>query len=521
MDERPLPAGEILGRLIDRVVPLIRQDAELLSSLRTVAERFLALTESPANLSVAADVLPIKPVLSVSDLSATNGAADVNYSTATISSNGPSLPAVNAPQAPVSPLHVALPSSPGIEIPARFRRLLAAESDLELIETRCKLKADGARWAAARERSLRDGADFYTEIEPKDRELIAAAKNLEDCFLWMNHSSAPIPDDLQLWEDVAGCFEASAMSVALLRQVIENGESYRGFLEKAMDLTAEAQSALRMSVARVDGKPDSDQHRIFQWIRQTVTEEHIFVARYMRLDDPADPTGWNDLQERIGRLEAEIDEIRQKDKNRVKLLKKAQYHARLLAAGKGAEADWKKVIDAVDALVADGMPPSNTDVRDLLAPIIEELPEFEDVPQGFQRVLAEVDRFLATHSPAAKPVAREISPEVRKVADLYQGKTMAIIGGDRRPHAYDALKSSFCLKELIWIETRDHESTDIFVPYIARADIDVVLLAIRWSSHSYGDVKALCDRFGKEFYRLPAGYNPNRVAHQILQHRGV
>jgi hypothetical protein len=33
-------------------------------------------------------------------------------------------------------------------------------------------------------------------------------------------------------------------------------------------------------------------------------------------------------------------------------------------------------------------------------------------------------------------------------------------------------------------------------------------------------VKALCDKYGKEFYRLPAGYNPNQVAHQILQQRG-
>ena len=147
----------------------------------------------------------------------------------------PLVPEAVAPAAP--PQHVPLPSAPGIEIPVGwFRRLIAAESDLQLIEARCRLKAEGARWAAARQRSLRDGADYYTEIEPKDREIISKAKTLEDCFLWMNHSSAPIPADLRLWEDVAGCFEAAAMAVALLRQVIENGEKYRGFLEKAIDL---------------------------------------------------------------------------------------------------------------------------------------------------------------------------------------------------------------------------------------------------------------------------------------------
>jgi hypothetical protein len=44
----------------------------------------------------------------------------------------------------------------------------------------------------------------------------------------------------------------------------------------------------------------------------------------------------------------------------------------------------------------------------------------------------------------------------------------------------------------------------------------VVLLAIRWSSHSFGDVKRFCDQFGKPLVRLPAGYSPNQVAVQIL-----
>ena len=52
------------------------------------------------------------------------------------------------------------------------------------------------------------------------------------------------------------------------------------------------------------------------------------------------------------------------------------------------------------------------------------------------------------------------------------------------------------------------------------APVDAVLLAIRWSSHSYGDVKGICDKYGKEFFRLPAGYNPNQVAHQLLQQKG-
>ena len=111
-----------------------------------------------------------------------------------------------------------------------------------------------------------------------------------------------------------------------------------------------------MAVEMVDGKPDSDQNQMFHWLRQAATEEQIFIARFMRLDDPADPTQWNDLQERIGQLDSEIEEIRQRDKQRVKMLKKAQYHARIIGDGKGTEADWKKVIEAVNTLVSEGMP---------------------------------------------------------------------------------------------------------------------------------------------------------------------
>lgn len=55
---------------------------------------------------------------------------------------------------------------------------------------------------------------------------------------------------------------------------------------------------------------------------------------------------------------------------------------------------------------------------------------------------------------------------------------------------------------------------------MARSDVAAVLLAIRWSSHSYGDVKEYCDKYGKPLVYLTGGYNPNQVAHQILAQVG-
>ena len=495
------PLHITVDALLARLVPLVRQDEELLCTLRVAADEFLRLTASPVAASPVAALTTSKEAI------------------AEVKPIVPDEP-VAPPAPPAPPQHFALPSAPGIEIPISFRRLLNEENNLQLIETRARLKAEGARWAATRDRLLREGANYYTDIEPRDRDIIERARSIENCFLWMNNSSSPVPADLQTWEDVAGCFDAAAMIVVIVRQVIEKGDEYRGFLEKAIDLTAEAQSALRMAVDMVGAKPDSDQLGLFNWLRQMAVEQQVYIQRYMRLDDPADPTKWNDLQERIGRLDGEINAIRQRDKLRTKVLKQGQFHARIIREGKGKDHDWKKVIEAVEGLVAQGTPHSSTEFRDMLMPIADDLPDGVELSEGFQRVLKEVDRHLAAQTVPAPHFLREVSEEVRTAASLYKGKTLVLIGGDRRPNAYEALKSAFGLKELIWISTREHESTDYFIPYIARADVDAVLLAIRWSSHSYGDVKGICDKYGKEFFRLPAGYNPNQVAHQLLQQKG-
>ena len=68
----------------------------------------------------------------------------------------------------------------------------------------------------------------------------------------------------------------------------------------------------------------------------------------------------------------------------------------------------------------------------------------------------------------------------------------------------------------MWIETKEHQSITAFEPAIAEPELALVLLAIRWSSHAFGDVKQYCDRHGKPLVRLPGGYSPNQVAVQIL-----
>jgi hypothetical protein len=71
-----------------------------------------------------------------------------------------------------------------------------------------------------------------------------------------------------------------------------------------------------------------------------------------------------------------------------------------------------------------------------------------------------------------------------------------------------------------WLSTPEHTSFTVFEPDIARPDVAVVVLAIRWANHDYAEVQRYCDKYGKPLVRLRAGYNPNQVAHHVLTQAG-
>ncbi len=105
-------------------------------------------------------------------------------------------------------------------------------------------------------------------------------------------------------------------------------------------------------------------------------------------------------------------------------------------------------------------------------------------------------------------------------ASLLAGQTMILLGGEPRSYAYDTIKSALRLKDLIWIGADEIRSIIDIEPYVARTEVAVVLVAIRWSRHSFGEVGRYCERHGKPMVRLPGGCNPRQVAAQILSQCG-
>jgi hypothetical protein len=155
--------------------------------------------------------------------------------------------------------------------------------------------------------------------------------------------------------------------------------------------------------------------------------------------------------------------------------------------------------------------------------MVDLLPDTIDPPTAFAHVLRQIDRYIALREEAEAgepPRPRTATPELAEAADLLEGTTVVLIGGDRRPQSQRALERELRLAELRWEFSEPHESHFIFEPAISRPETSLVLLAIRWSSHSYENVRALCERYGKPFVRLPGGYNPNQVASQIMTQAG-
>jgi len=161
------------------------------------------------------------------------------------------------------------------------------DDDLSLMAQRCRIKAEGTLWALEREERLRNDADFHEEIRPTDYEIIQRARQVPNCFLWMNQPRDDIWTRAGDYDLIADCFDALAQSLTVLDASLDTGTADQ-FLQ-AVNLAAEAQSALRSAVARVESYPDSDQQMAYHWLRNRANQDRFYIARYMKINDPADP----------------------------------------------------------------------------------------------------------------------------------------------------------------------------------------------------------------------------------------
>jgi hypothetical protein len=400
-------------------------------------------------------------------------------------------------------------SQAGASSLAQQPRRPGADSDWGLIEARCRRKAEAARWVAESERRAREGTASPSSGGHLDAEIAVWAQSLADSFYFASAKNSSNKGGISLLDDVAGCFEAVAESLALAEEPRQQGKGR----ERVLRFVAEAQSALRRALQRLDIQDDVDQGSVYEWLRATAARERVYLNKHMRADDLAEPSEWPSLLARIEQARPG----HRKTPMEASQLELIRHHRTLILEEKGTGQDWPAIIAAVDALISGGMQTSSRDLRELLLPIIDGVPDRDDLPRAFERVIREIDRFLATRpQPSSVLPVTEPAAEVLQVARLLSGRSIVLIGGDRRHDSQEALRKAFGLESVIWIATKEHQSVYSFEPQIARPEVVLVLLAIRWSSHSFGEVRHLCESHGKPLVRLPGGYSPNQVALQIL-----
>lgn len=422
--------------------------------------------------------------------------------------------ATTEPEAVASPADVVVVQEPTQPEPQVQQQ--QESGSLALTAAHCRIKAEGCRWTFKRLGLKAVGADHMVEIAPDDRAILDKAKDIAGCRLWMNSASAPIPDDWSLYETLAGCFEALAAVLTIAASSLEIIDVDRHLHEDFLRLVAEAQSAVREAVRRVGGPTDPDQVEAYWWVRHAAAKAGIFIERYMRDEDPADPTRWKDLLERINGLAEQVEQRTAAIRVQRRLFSKLRYQLEQAVSGDDNH-KWESVARTLDELIRDGVHPSNLEVRDLLLPHVEVIPQIENPPQGFELVLRETRRFqesLVEYSPEED--VTEFIPIIEAAADMLQGRAVVLIGGDFRQAPKEALERSLRLSELVWVPTKHGQPVSSFESYIARPDVAVVLLAIRWASHAFTDVRHICRKYGKPLVRLPGGYSPNQVATQIL-----
>ncbi|KOR31009.1 hypothetical protein TI04_03060 [Achromatium sp. WMS2] len=335
--------------------------------------------------------------------------------------------------------------------------------------------------------------------------------------------------------DLGALFTVCSESCVPLIDLLEDTEfqqdhAFDDYLKDSLALIAEAQSMLRTMLERVNfAYEDPDQKQLFTIVRDVTGLRQIYITRYMKTKDQADPSLWRALRTRVQEFTKKIEikrfqrYIKHLQQQAVKRsLGQISHHINRIRTDGGVEHDWQRIEDALKKWSESGLPTNDERLRDKLSPIAAFLPdrlgsESQQLIRAYlQSWEIDDEEYESDEVITNNQDKNWNNPDIQRVAEWLHGRTIVLIGGEERPPAKAALINAFDLEDVIWISTRPHETLEVFKTSIRRQEVGLVMLAIRWASHAYGNISTFCRQLEKPFIRLPAGYNPRRVAHEII-----
>jgi hypothetical protein len=286
-----------------------------------------------------------------------------------------------------------------------------------------------------------------------------------------------------------------------------------------------------LEVARIQGLFDSDVETLFKLCANHPTYGPSLPARDIHAL-PFDPAAFS---KRIGSIRAGIREEIAREKAPRQALKKLHYHLEKIKDDpSSADSEAPSICAALSAWVGAG----KTLADPLLISSFKFFASPEDIPAALRghelgaKLIAILERPAGAQADSDEGTAeaddeddvddgRYSTHDILAVRNALRGKRIVMIGGDERPQRKKAIIEAFELSELEWVATKPHETHDSLTGPIRDHDTALVLLLIRWSSHSYGEMRDVCAEFEKPLVRLPAGYNPAMIAREVIEQAGA
>jgi len=362
-----------------------------------------------------------------------------------------------------------------------------------------------------------NAARIRQRLTPLDTRSSAAADVYHD---WLEPLFTKATISAPDWLQLAAAYEAVAIVGETLTDALDD-PALAAYRTTGFEFMAEAQSALRAAALRLRPRPDPIQEALFQWLRRRTQADAVFIKRYMRSEDVANPADWRARLERIAVWRDNVEDIVYRRRHERKLV--STLRSQIQQVQRGTVDEWSHAVQTIEALLEHGTPPSSRLLRELLLPHRTALLVEQERSRTIALMLRAWERLPAPPRVDQRPqgsvagsAARE-EPLISQVADLLRNTSVVLIGGDERPRTAQIIVEAFDLRDLVWCDTRPHMSHLLLEPAIARADVSVVLLAIRWASHGLGEIRTFCERYQKPLVRLPGGYSVSQLAYQIVQ----
>lgn len=412
-----------------------------------------------------------------------------------------------------------------------------SQPDLNLIARRSRLKARSCIHSLAMAATNEGSREREALLEPM-RELIAQAKAMQSCFLWVFYKQRATAA-ASVIERCAWCYEALADAAELAARVEAADVIGSGVRSGAFQALAQAQSALRVALQDTWlTNADQDQDDAYRWLAAATARYGIRIDRYLRLSDPASPEDTPRLRQRIALIGSDLDSARSRKRAIDAAIKRIRYHVRNISRsshpatcdrdlyiiertlgdldelGVGSR---EPVVDAVLKPLKTTVTEGVTDSRPLLARwagigAADDAADLADSTEADTRPKDEEQ-----DSEAEEQEGKSYSERVGMVRSMLAGQGIVIIGGQCREEARRRIQTAFQADWVEWVAIREHASGAPMRAPISRPNAAIVLIFIKLAGHLHVDeARTLAQRASIPAINITAGYNPEQLAHCIL-----